>query len=561
MENWTLRPLASACLAWLALTGVVYLIIYVASRRTENGWLAGQSLLATVYPLWLLGLEIPTDLLALLIGCACLASVGFTRAHFALRGPGRSWWMVFAVPGVTGALHHVGWVSTRAVSAVLVVVVALTIAHQLVLLWRTTALNGRVLHAAWAVLAVAFVVELATGDRTTIVALTLHALLYTVALAREHGRSIEEAERQRHELASRFATIEIKSREIDSLNEELRRQIGLRSRQLAHALTAATAGPSGLAIGSEIAGRYRVLGHLGTGGMGCVYEVARGTDGRRFALKLLHGYANPAVLARFAREAEILARLHHPNLVEIVDVDASEHGQLFIVMELVDGASLVPATPPDVATCIRVLTEVAAGLAAIHAAGIVHRDLKPANILMSRDGKAIKIADFGVSSFARFATEDSHADLTEAGAIIGTPTYMAPELVSGMHTAGFAVDIFSFGVFAYELLSGQSPFSGGAVAVRLRGDAETAPPSLAELVPGLPRDLVELIAACLAWFPAERPVAASMLERLHAMPAAEILILPPRARRPTAPTRAYAVAVDGICATVEQRESERHVAN
>jgi Protein kinase domain len=512
--------LGSACLAWLVLTGLVYAISFASRRRAEHGWLAAQSLLAAVYPLWRLDIVTRPGVLAIAIGLACAASVMFTHAHFGL--PRSRWtWVVLAalgmLAGVLAELGLPGW----ALAAVTLLVVAAAVARQIEELWRNAQrFNARVLLLAWALLGASVAVEQIFGQPTTILGLTLLALLYTVALARAHGLGLENAERHRRELEQRVA-------EIEALNVELRRQIGLRSRQLARALHGSTP-TSALGPGTILAERYRITQHLGTGGMGIVYAVDRVTDGSAFALKLLHGHAGPDVLARFAREAEILAQLHHENLVSIVDVDDSD-GQLFLVMELVDGTSLAACDRGDLAWCLRVLEGIAAGLVAIHGAGIVHRDLKPANVLVDPNGAA-KIADFGVSTFDSLGSGELATlnPLTATGAIMGTPGYMAPELLGGMRAAGFAVDVFAFGVLAYELLGGTPPFETALV--------RSAAPSLATITPHLPRALIELVDACLAWQPADRPTAAQIVDVLRGVPAHGEL--PRRERAATAPTLA-----------------------
>jgi serine/threonine-protein kinase len=575
VENWVTRGVAAACLAWLALTGVVYLVGFLSSRRREHGWLAVQSLLAAAYPLWVLDLSgqlVGDAQIAALGGAlalACAASVSFTHAHFGLASPGRIWSVLAGLGVVAGLLVRAGFVRDDVMAVVSLLVIAAAVAHQVEALWRlargaTPRLNARLLLGAWVALGAAVLIDGTSwlamhrtlGGRdhlgASIVALTALAFVYTVALARQHGLSLEQAERQSRELETRLDTIETKSREIDTLNQELRRQIALRSRQLTNALTRLGSQHSKLTRGTEIAGRYRVIDHLGSGGMGMVYEVARLTDDRRFALKLLHGNAETAGAARFAREAEILAQLDHPNLVAIVDIDVSEDGQLFIVMDLVEGVALDVASPGragDLTWCSHVLTEIAAGLVAIHSAGIVHRDLKPANILVAAgtgNTPVVKIADFGVSSFeactllsdvAFDATALLETDpLTATGVVMGTPRYMAPELVGGARSAGFPIDVFSFGVLAYELLAGQSPYREGVFALRLQGTAAFPPRPLAEHVPNLPAELSSLVHDCLAWDGAARPTAITLLQRLRALPAMPAVALRANARPPTSPT-------------------------
>jgi hypothetical protein len=570
VETWVIRGVAASCLAWLALTGVVYLVVFLSRPRREHGWLAAQSLLVAVYPLWILDPrshagDAQVGLLGGALALGGVASVAFTRAHFGLSSAGRTWPVLAGLAVVAAILARFGVVQDEVMVAVTLLVIAAAVAHQVEVLVRLARgpaprLNARLLLGGWVALGTAVVIDcvgwLAAGRTpggrahlsASIIAVTALAFLYTVAQARQHGLSLEQAEKQSRELQRRLDTIETKSREIETLNVELRRQFVLRSRQLARALIARGSQPGRLARGREIAGRYKVLDDVGSGGMGVVYEVARLSDGRRFALKLLHGRTTPAGAARFAREAEILAQLHHPNLVAIVDVDVSEDDQLFLVMELVEGLALDVAADGarDSWWCIQVLTEVAAGLVAIHDAGIVHRDLKPANILISSDsggGPIVKIADFGISSFHPCAApagahaldaadRPTLAPLTATGVVMGTPRYMAPEIAWGAREAGFPVDVFSFGVMAYELLCGQPPHHGFGA---LRGPAP--PPPLAARAPGLPPELVTLVHECLASDSEHRPSACELLERLRALPAsprpAAAAVNPPT--RPTVP--------------------------
>jgi hypothetical protein len=280
-----------------------------------------------------------------------------------------------------------------------------------------------------------------------------------------------------HTLRSEAAT---SATELERLNQELRRQIADRSRALADAL-AAVASPraSGLSPGELFDQRYRILRALGHGGMGTVVEVERLEDHKRFALKVMSGRHTPAASARFAREAEIAARVEHANLVGIVDVGVSQEGLLYLVLELIEGSTLEALRERfgDVAWGIRLLRQVAEGLDALHSQGIVHRDLKPGNVMLTADGLA-KIGDFGIARFdeprekpdaeaATMADERISGTrpqgLTETGVWLGTPAYMAPELVLGGRIARPASDVFSFGIIAYEVLTGAPPFASPAI--------------------------------------------------------------------------------------------------
>jgi tRNA A-37 threonylcarbamoyl transferase component Bud32 len=328
--------------------------------------------------------------------------------------------------------------------------------------------------------------------------------------------------------------------ELVLLNDELRRQVTDRSRQLAEALQRVGAVPardSDIGVGKRIDDRYEVVRQLGSGGVGTVFEVIRLRDARRFALKVLRLASTGISLARLAREAEVAGQIKHPNLVSIVDVDVSKHGELYLVMELVDGVPLSGAQKHfgDVRWAVPILRQIARGLAALHAGGIVHRDLKPGNLLLSGNAH-IKIADFGLARLSRAPTnpvveapasdseiasaptlaarlvETPSGDLTEQGEIMGTPLYMAPELVAGAKDALPSSDIWSFGVVAYQLLVGKPPFKSVSVrtASHARAQAETAFGNIANL----PRPIAGVLARTLAAGPHERPTAAELADAL-----------------------------------------------
>ncbi|MEM6993015.1 MAG: serine/threonine-protein kinase [Myxococcota bacterium] len=242
-------------------------------------------------------------------------------------------------------------------------------------------------------------------------------------------------------------------------------------------------------------GRYIVLGHIGSGGMGIVYAAFDPELDRRIALKLVRPSVrrdSDRARARMTREAQAMARLSHPNVVPIHDV--GEHdGSVYIAMHLVTGTSLADwkrSETPKLEEVLRVMRAAGEGLAAAHAEGLVHRDFKPANVLIGRDGR-VRVTDFGL---ARAATDPSLssstsgstpivsgplvAELSATGALAGTPSYMAPEQFAGRDVTA-KTDQFAFCVVLHEMLLGARPFAGDSVpelaAAVLKGTIDAAP--------------------------------------------------------------------------------------
>ena len=323
---------------------------------------------------------------------------------------------------------------------------------------------------------------------------------------------------------------EAHDRDVKTLNDELRRQVADRAARLATALARldgnpSSTGPRAFASGAVVEERYRVARPIGKGGMGAVYEVERVTDGRRLALKVLTGNPDRTALARFAREAQVAAQLDHPNVISVLDVDVTRSGILFLVMELVAGSSLVAARTKygDVRWALPILTQVARALSAMHARGIIHRDLKPANVLL--DGATVKVADFGLAGLidnaplgeTLKAVDATSPALTQTGAILGTPLYMAPELAGGAREAAPSSDMFSFGVLAFELLAKDLPYAVPLVLERLRGRSLPEPKLLTHVTPTLRSDLCAMVDGCLAASPGARPTADAVVASLERM--------------------------------------------
>lgn len=241
---------------------------------------------------------------------------------------------------------------------------------------------------------------------------------------------------------------------------------------------------------------YELLGELGRGGMGVVYK-ARHLDLKRLvALKMIVGadYASADQIQRFRREAEAVARLQHPNIVQIYEV-GERAGRPYFSLEYVDGGSLADklrGTPLPPAEAARVMETLARAVHAAHQRGIVHRDLKPANVLLTADGTP-KIADFGLAK-----ETDNSSSRTQEGTVVGTPSYMAPEQASGeVKAVGPKADTYALGAILYETLTGRPPFKGvtSLDTIMQVVSLEPAPPR--DLQPQVPRDLETICLKCL----------------------------------------------------------------
>ena len=255
--------------------------------------------------------------------------------------------------------------------------------------------------------------------------------------------------------------------------------------------------------------RYEFLAKLGQGGMGAVYKARDRRLGRVVALKFILG-ADPALVMRFLQEARAQARIDHPNVCKVFEV-GEVGGRAYIAMQFVDGERLDRAAARmTLDGKVRVLRDAALAMHEAHRLGVVHRDLKPANILVEQreDGTRFPVVmDFGL---AREATADQ--GLTESGALLGTPSYMAPEQARGdARNIDRRADVYSLGATLYELIAGRPPFSHPALAVALEMVINADPPSLRRLVPELPPDLETIALKCLEKEPARRYASARAL--------------------------------------------------
>lgn len=433
-SEWVNHDAAAVSFTALLQIGFVCLGVFLLDRRRIAYLLfAIQMLSAAIYPLytvgWLNGVvgmfDVP--LLAGGLVVAAIVSVHFTHVYFGLPPASRGWLGLLGLGLAITALATGPFQATQYAAGTVVVIIPIVAVHQLLTCVRLVLAGGDDRHGpvlllvAWLTLAGTSWVDLlfwaggpdlAQGARPAVIGLAAFATFMAFVLSRRHITSLNEGDRLNAELARRVDDLERHATEIESLNVELRRQIGERSNQIVAALTLSRSKASArprLATGDVVQGRYRVVGELGSGGMGSVYEVVRLSDDRHFALKLTHEL-DATALARLAREAQIASAIRNPHVVGVIDVDVSSHGFLFVVMELVRGMTLRERRVRfgDRPWAIPILGQIADGLAALHEAGIVHRDLKPGNVLLTGDDDAptVRIADFGVSRLEDLPTED-----------------------------------------------------------------------------------------------------------------------------------------------------------
>ena len=272
--------------------------------------------------------------------------------------------------------------------------------------------------------------------------------------------------------------------------------------------TMAQATPSAAAmVGAPVVVRipgYEILGELGRGGMGVVYKARQLGLNRLVAIKMILSgdYADSGDLARFRLEAEAVAKLQHPNIVQVYAIDEAG-GKPYFCLEFVNGGPLqrqLGGNPQPPRQAARMVEQLADAMAYAHQNHIVHRDLKPANVLLTETGVP-KVADFGLAK--RLDGEASHQ--TQSGSILGTPSYMAPEQAHGRtRDVGPGGDIYSLGAMLYEMLVGRPPFKGQTVLDTLEMVRSQEPIAPSRMQPKIPRDLETICLKCLQKDPKNR---------------------------------------------------------
>jgi serine/threonine protein kinase len=261
-------------------------------------------------------------------------------------------------------------------------------------------------------------------------------------------------------------------------------------------------------------GNYDVLERLGAGAMGTVYKARHRRMKRIVAIKVLsRTVTRPSFIQRFQREVETLAQLIHPNVIMAFDADEADVGH-FLVMEFVDGRDLASVVQRNgrlpLIEAIDMIEQSAQGLEYAHQKGIVHRDIKPANI-MRDSGGLVKVADLGLARLVKAGDDEEANSLTQAGSIVGTVDYMAPEQALDSSAIDHRADIYSLGCTFYFLLTGQPPYPGNSVMSALLKHRESEIPSLRALRPDAPAELETLVRQMLAKHPNDRTASMSIV--------------------------------------------------
>ena len=283
--------------------------------------------------------------------------------------------------------------------------------------------------------------------------------------------------------------------------------------------------------GSDLDGRYRLLREIAAGGMGSVWEAEHLALGKRVAVKLLHSTISdvPGVVARFEREARATSELDDPNIVRVIDFGRTPAGQLYLVMDFLNGRTLgtvleseVPIPPTQ---AISIVDQMLSGLETAHARGVVHRDLKPDNVMLtaSKNGQQVRLLDFGIAAVQELGATTK---LTQVGSVMGTPAYMSPEQAMG-RALDARTDLYSTGTILYELLCGDPAFTGENTNQVLHKIIVGEAMPLQQRRPGLPTALYQVVERAMARAPADRfATAAAFREALRSVDSSQLVEQP-----------------------------------
>jgi serine/threonine protein kinase len=310
--------------------------------------------------------------------------------------------------------------------------------------------------------------------------------------------------------------------------------------------------PESNLTGTTFQGRYRIEEMLGSGGMGAVYRAVQLSVDRPVALKVIHARLadNLSDVARFQQEARAIAALHHPNIVSLIDFGQADTGELFLVMEYLNGASLGKlirsSAPLSAERIVSISRQIFEALHHAHSHAIVHRDMKPENILVTQMGRKsdfVKVLDFGIAKVNNEASP--LATITQTGTIVGSPRYMAPEQARGREVTG-QTDLYAVGAMMYEMLTGRAVFEAFSATECVVMHVTQAPPRPVVRDQYVKGKLVSLILSLLEKDPRARPPGAdACLQALEAMGDDALVVTGPALPVVTDPNEAGASPIAG----------------
>jgi len=487
--------------AWLA-GGIVTVLILASIPLLGVPWVAAR-------PQWIIGLV--GVALAGLVGVLCSGAGGFLSpvitALFLL-------WLFAAIVAPLTPAQAVAHAMSHLITVAIIIVAASPTPGS---------------PAVFLVAGVCGVVFLWAGlrlrERVAAQAFLLQRSLDAANLALA-GMNVELERRVEEQVAK----IRTHAHDVDVLNAQLQQRVIDRSRELALAL-ARVADPArrgSLTAGAVLNGRVELVRCLDSGGMGEVFEGFDRLTQSKVAVKMIlaKNLSDVMILQRFLTEARAAAAVQHPGIARTLDIDVTEHGTLFHVMELLEGETLadwMQRTPQrSLGAIARVGKVLAEALAAVHATGVVHRDVKPSNVMLIPGPPGAKLLDFGIAKLA--ALPDAGAE-TEAQTILGTPAYMAPEQALDSANVSSSADVYSLGILLYEALTGLLPHDGTDAARSKLAQVATPPVGLSARRPELPAPLAALVMRCIAREPSARPSATDVAHGLAPFTDARVAML------------------------------------